>query len=118
MWKYTLGVGAENFQYESIYEGHGRNWGENTYLEYLVGFGWVGGLMLMLFVGYPVVQLFIFFVHDRSFVLLSLFLVSLYISIACLFNVLVGNIYFYLLYSIIYSDIITRRRRNNTEVIQ
>jgi hypothetical protein len=104
--KYPLGVGAENFQYASMAEGHGRYWGENTYLEYLVGFGIIGGIGIVILLLYPVVKLFLMYrVNGRSLDLLYLSL-SLYISVAAQFNVLVGNLYFYLLLAMIYSYII------------
>jgi len=108
--KYPLGVGAENFQYASMAEGHGRFWGESTYLEYLVGFGVLGGFFLPVFLLYPVIKLYYMFkVHGR-FLDFTYFSVSLYIAIACLFNVFMGNLYFYLLLSMIYAYIIHHKK--------
>jgi hypothetical protein len=42
---------------------------------------------------------------------LTYFSISLYIAIACLFNVLIGNLYFYIWLSIIYSHIIYQKRQ-------
>ena len=104
--KYPLGVGAENFQYASMAQGYLGYWGENTYFEYAVGFGIIGGLGVTVFLLYPVVKLFLMYkTNGRSLDLLYLSL-SLYISIASLFNVLIGNLYFYLLMAMIYSYII------------
>jgi len=107
--KYPLGVGAENFQYASIFEGHGRYWGENTYLEYIVGFGVIGGILLTAFMLYPVFQLYFYCRKEITFTTFTLFLIATYIALAGLFNVLVGNLYFYLLYALIYSYIISKK---------
>ncbi|MDB9747792.1 O-antigen ligase family protein [Gammaproteobacteria bacterium] len=111
MSKYPLGVGAENFQYASMAEGHGRYWGENTYLEYLVGFGIFGGLIIPMLLVYPVIKLYYMYKKNQGFLNLTYLTVSFYIAIAALFNVLIGNLYFYIWLATIYSHIIYQKRQ-------
>ena len=103
---YPFGVGAENFVFASISDGYGKYWGENTYLEYFVDFGVFGGIVVTTFIFYPVVILYSRVKKMKDFRNLFFFSLALYISLASLFNVLIGNLYFYLLYSMIYSHII------------
>ena len=108
--KYPLGVGAENFQYAAMAEGHGRYWGENTYLEYMVAWGILGIFIVFPLFLYPVVKLYYMFKMHRRFLDLTYFSISLYIAIACLFNVLIGNLYVYLLMSMIYAYILNHKK--------
>lgn len=110
--KYPLGVGAENFQFASIAENHGQFWGENTYLEYLIDWGVLGGLILVPLFLYPVLKLYYMFRVHRRFLDIAYFAIALYLAFACVFNVLIGNFYVYILLSMIHAYIIHHKRQS------
>lgn len=108
--KYPLGVGAENFQFASMAEDHGQFWGENTYLEYLIDWGILGILILVPLFIYPVLKLYYIFRAHQRFLDMAYFAIALYLAIACIFNVLIGNFYVYILLSMIHAYIICCKR--------
>ncbi|MDA8982558.1 O-antigen ligase family protein [Gammaproteobacteria bacterium] len=110
--KYPLGVGAQNFIFASIAENHGIFWGESTYLEYLVDWGVLGGLILVPLFLYPVLKLYYMFCVHRRFLDITYFAIALYLAIASVFNVLIGNLYVYILLSMIHAYIIHHKRQS------
>lgn len=105
---YPLGVGANNFQEASIALGHGRYWGESTYLEALGDYGVFGGWIFIWLMIYPIYKTWRRWNQDLSEISLIFFGLSLYIGVSALFNVLIGNLYFWLLYSMIYAHILVK----------
>lgn len=106
--KYPLGVGAENFVNASIAEGHGEYWGENTYLEYLINWGVLGLFVTYILFVYPLFKLYRLYKDNRRFLDLTYFAISLYLAIASLFNVTLGNFYVYVLLALIHAYIINQ----------